>query len=387
MAVKMFSGFEGGEASGVLEPGFTSYSGVVSSATQTHTGNYSLRINPADGITTQYGQMSCPNGAGAVDGYLGAGYHFSTRNLWISFYLYIATPPSSDSEQIMHLTVSGLASRISMRLDSVRKLSLYDSTDSLLGTTVDALAAGVWHRIEVSENSTAGTYELRVAGISVLSGNYAWGIGDIWSVWWGKHVNKHSKGYDIYIDDVCICDDAFITQPSFTEVLVATGNGTYTDWIHGAGNLGDPLYMYLDELPYNNTDYLKTGGVDSRSTFTFANSATGGTIAAVRLYSTVKRAYGGDQVKYCSYSGSTLTTAANWHPLAVPYYGNHNILLLDPDTSAAWTLAGINALEGGFLGGALANWTKWTAIQLHVLFAGAAAEGRRMIASDLCCTV
>ena len=83
-------------------------------------------------------------------------------------------------------------------------------------------------------------------------------------------------------------------------------------------------------------------------------------------------------------SGGTDRSTTSAQVLPVPWTNYAMLWALNPATSAAWKAAEVNLSELG-MECMDAYQADWDAGQIHLLYAGLA--GRRVIASDLCCTV
>lgn len=106
-------------------------------------------------------------------------------------------------------------------------------------------------------------------------------------------------------------------------------------------------YAAVDEQPYSATDYVQ-GTSGQRDLYAVTDVASG-TILAAQVVGVAKASDASAvSVKGLIKSGSTTdagpTTALGASDITV----RGNILTTDPNTGAAWTLAGFNAIEAGF---------------------------------------
>jgi len=129
--------------------------------------------------------------------------------------------------------------------------------------------------------------------------------------------------------------------------LVPNGAGTYGDLLASAGN----AYQCADEIPANTTDYAYESTIDKKSTYAMTDLAAlpaGASIARVwEEIDVLATAADGAKIATITRSGAVDTQGPDQAiTLAyVRYLGAE--MLTDPQDSAAWTAAKVNALEAG----------------------------------------
>jgi len=379
MAVLWFTGFEGGHA--LKEPFSTvSGSGVTVGAGYARTGAYGCRLNPTSGVVGSGHMKACSNNNGAVDQSFAA----DTR---LHFYLKIVTlPPATERAIVAFFYRRGVANGLTLVLEDDGSLSLYEvnySTNATvdLGNSTLTYNDGNWHAIQIKDDYHGGSpshsYELLVDDKSKISGTTSnFGTNNVAAIYFGQFDLAFDSSYDIYIDDVAVTSDAYISYPFSISMFLPDENGTYTAWT------GD--YTDVDDIPPNGTDEIRgTTVASARESFFCEDSVgtgLGKTIAAVKANYVCKRGGAGDQTHFSIRDpGDTNRDTAVAVSLPAAYIAFATIWNTNPDTSAAWTSAEVDATELGILNVDPESFSSYCdAMQLHVLYAGLA--GRPMIA-------
>ena len=122
------------------------------------------------------------------------------------------------------------------------------------------------------------------------------------------------------------------------------GAGSSTQFTPSSG----ANYTTVDELPYSTTDYVQDTTSGHRDTYTFSDVGSTTTIFGVQNSIIAKKTdVSSISLKPAVKSGATVyygtTTALTTADSII-----RNIHIVDPNTSAAWTQSGVNALEAGF---------------------------------------
>jgi hypothetical protein len=224
------------------------------------------------------------------------------------------------------------------------------------GTTDIPTATWCWVEIKVLFGTTAsdGAINVKVDGTTVLS------MSSVDTNYTGLGVNRveitgggHSVDFT-YVDDIVIMNDTgsymndFIGD-SLIETLTPNGDGTTVDWTASAG----ADYTCVDETPSaanDDTDYVYSATAGQEDRFTMTNlGSTPVTIHCVYPRARAKKTTAGLRtMRMLINSGGTETTGETlgladgayvWYP-GEPYY-------VDPNTAAAWTESGVNAMQVG----------------------------------------
>jgi hypothetical protein len=298
---------------------------------------------------------------------------FPNGSGWITVWIRIASRPSADCSIMVGYSSLGTSNinpvdnpgRVLLLPTGELRLQYNSGTYpspvwNTLGTSA-VLALDTWHRVDFScENvklSQAGTYatELKVNGTQVnrTTGltitTTKVGVGDA-AAFQQFEVQLTGSGTppDIYYDDLWLDDAAFADNDGGVTIMRPNGAGNYTAWT-GA-------YTAVDELPHDGTATEIT--CSSTAAFTCAmesaaTAAVGGTIKAVQAVLYVRQTAGAPQLKTRIRSGTTDSdTTAGWGlyhtpPSTYTQPSCHKLRETDPNTSAAWTTGGLDAMEVG----------------------------------------
>jgi len=348
-------GFE----SGSLDPEPWTYSGTISiSSTTVRTGGYALRVNPTTTATGLY-RIGCFTAAGGRD------TACSVATLYTRFYFRYATKPASGSEIVYQARTSGDAVKFSLRLNSSGNLLAYDSAGSLLATGSTALAQDTWYRIELMVGTGASAnWAVQLNGVTEISGSGAsLNASNNGRLFLGKVTDVSSQSVDFFYDDFAMDDAGYPGEGKIVR-LVPNANGSTMQWTTGTGSSN---YLEVDDVPMGVGSYVKnTGAANEVALFDLTDSATAGisgTIHAIRPEIQARLdATGTSAFSLRTRSGSTNSDLGT-NALTTGGTYLSTIYALDPDTAAAWTTSGIDALE---VGGIEANAVSTRLQDVHV---------------------
>jgi hypothetical protein len=231
---------------------------------------------------------------------------------------------------------------------------------TVLGTSSASMSTFTYHYIEFKAtiNNSTGSYELRLDGVNILSAS---GVdtqntanASINSVTLGSpSENMGGVGYfdvDWRYDDFYVLDTTgsapnnnFLGDVRIDSVY-PTGDGNYTQY---SLSTGSSHYQLVDEATPNTTDYVYNGTDGNKDSFAMGNVAalTAQTIYGVRVKAAALKDDAGTRtLKVGVRSGSTDSVSSAQALTTSQLYVSH-ILETDPNTSAAWTESGVNALE------------------------------------------
>ena len=225
---------------------------------------------------------------------------------------------------------------------------------TVLGTSTSVLlSGGVWQYIEWKVTiGSAGSYEVHVNGINVLSGS-----GNTQNTT-NAFVNQvalnivagdNGRGNN-YDDFYCLNTAGTINNDFLGECRVATslptGDGVTTQWTPSAGtshfaNVDDP------STPNDDTDYNSSSTVGQIDLLTFPSLVTSASVAAVQTVMCVRKDdVGARSIAEQCKSGSTTFSGAN-QTVGSSYAMLREIREIDPNTGSAWTLTNMNAAQFG----------------------------------------
>jgi hypothetical protein len=232
-----------------------------------------------------------------------------------------------------------------------RGSSLFGTT---LATSATTLSASVWYFLELKVlfHDSAGTYELKIDGVSEMSGT---GVDTIasGSAGWDSFVlgnaeTASDRSFDY--DDLYACDGSSGTNNTFLGdhrivcVVASSGNGTHADWSCSTGSDHGAL---VDENPPNESDYNQSGTAGHRDTYNFAAVGVAGTVKAVQTVNFLKADAAGlrtvvptFRINGGNFDGNGDVLGSDW-----AYYTE--VHTTNPDTGLAWTVSEIDGAEFG----------------------------------------
>jgi hypothetical protein len=230
-------------------------------------------------------------------------------------------------------------------------------------TAAGLLNAGIYSYIEVRWflHDTLGELEIyhngvsagSASGIDTLpsgsgSGTAPWRTGVILTMS-GKMDDYSIQNGDGSIHNALTNEGDTHWEARVVETDATGGAGDLAAWTPSTG--GDRGAMVDDNPPNDDTDYNESSVVGNRDSHTVPNlvNLVSGEIKAVMILVNAKKT---DDISTRSIStvirqgGSTFDGAAQAVSTAYKYYWE--ISELDPNTAAAWTVAGFNAMQAGY---------------------------------------
>ena len=273
---------------------------------------------------------------------------------------------------LSHLLTGGGAVTIAQMNDStsaVQVILTYSTTDgllrayagtftTLLGVSSAGFTADSWHVIEWREqilSATTGALEVWLDGTRVInfSGDTSnTAVLSVSSVLLGTMGNNVQTGAYAAFDDIAINDVAGTInngRPGDGRVvlLVPNGAGSSSVWTRGGTDTG-ANYSQTNELPPSMAQYVASATVADRDLYALGD--LGMAIDSINVVEELVLAQNSDagagSLGLTIKSGATINEATA-QPLGTSptyYVARYET---DPNTSAAWTQAAVNALEAG----------------------------------------
>ena len=218
-------------------------------------------------------------------------------------------------------------------------------------------AAKVWYYIELKfqiSNATTITQEARVNGETVFTvGSGGDNVYSGYGTWKMIQMGNGPAGQYFYLDDMYLCDTNGSANNDFLgpieiHSITPNGNGTTSDWDGSDGNQVDN-YQLVDETTPSASDYIEAQNTNEVDLFTYSNLAI--TPSAIK----------GLKVKSWGYQNLTNVTAfrnicrtnsTNYESSDLEFNFDSQTPRfsywdVNPDTTSAWTVSEINALELG----------------------------------------
>lgn len=309
------------------------------------TGKASLRLNNSVASSATSVRLGGKGASGAQAAVTAATVYFVGR--------YRATlVPSSNSEEILRVVSSTSTLKLSVRIDSARKLSIYDQSNALIatGTTILSLEERYYIGVKAG-NGTSAAYELRINGITELSGTCDQAATNISRVHLGKQTNQNSNLIDYNWDDYWIDSGDWPTNGFRVDLLRVASNGATMSW---TGGTGASDYSQINELVVSETEYIKDPtsaltpviGLFNLQTFDQAGIDPLTSIIAIQpmVWASDDSVALSNSLNIGIRSNATdsLTTNRNT-PAQGAAEPLSKIIATDPNTSAAWTKVGLEA--------------------------------------------
>jgi hypothetical protein len=319
---------------------------VQTATTFAKCGRSALRINPT---TTAVGWVAVggPQANGLISNYNAGG----TTTLFHQFYFKYATKPASNWEEIASVQANANAYVLIIGLNSSGNIVVYDSTAALVATGTTALSANTEYCIEVkgAKGATAA-YEVRINGTSELSGTCNQGTSNLQMFGLGKKTDRNSNTVDFFYAGIVV-DDAVYPGGSYVTQLVPRANGSTMQWTSGTAPSD---YTTVDECPISVADYVMGPTTANKlALFVFDSCATAGITGVIKAVCAMCAGVR-ENVTVTSNGTMRVKSGSTNSDIAV---GNittgdriaAQLLLTDPATGAAWSIAGVDAVEAGYL--------------------------------------
>lgn len=217
-------------------------------------------------------------------------------------------------------------------------------TGTVLGQTA-SISTGSWHYVECAlhVNNATGTMQVWLDGISAFSFTGNTGNATIDNFMLAGGINTSSILFTV--------DDLYVITGStrLGERKVETKYPTANDSVQWTPLTGANWQEVSETLCDGDSSYNDTVTVNNQDTFAMqALSETPGTIDAVQVRNAVRKTDSTAHT-YASIlkSGATTSTGATYTP-GTSYGYDIDIYSTDPNTSSAWTAAGVNAVKAGY---------------------------------------
>lgn len=243
-----------------------------------------------------------------------------------------------------------------LTMTSLGAICVNRSTGTLLGSTANGvLSVGnwVWFQIKLVIHASAGSVEIRdasgnvllsLSGLNTRNGGTS-GVCD--NILVGP---DNTISYSAYCDDLHVWDSTGAICNTFTtetriDVLFPSAAGDVTQFTPST----PPNWECVNENPASTVDYVSNATAGNQDLYQFTDLPH----TPVNIYSVQRSALaskddaGARSLKLLAKSGSAVNTgsavALNFGSWARQY----DVLEADPNTSVAWTPAGVNAAQFG----------------------------------------
>jgi hypothetical protein len=246
---------------------------------------------------------------------------------------------------------------LTLNLDGTLSARRGGQGGTILGTTGVSLSSGVWYYLEfkVTIHDSTGAVQIKVDGDSKLSLT-----GQDTKQTSNATANRILVGADGGLlvaltydwDDLYICDGQGSSNNDVlgdcrVDCLLPNADGSNSQFTPSSGS--DHYAMADDSSPDDDSTYLSDATAGHRDTWNVQNltALVSPSIKGIQVNITAKKDDAGSrQLKPVIKSGAT-TQAGTAQSVGVDYRQFSQVFENDPNTSAAWTEAGVNAAEFG----------------------------------------
>jgi len=301
------------------------------------------------------------NGATLANATKGLSLGGPKTEVWIRMAIYVHPPAS---EFVMASLADSAAANVACLtynsadgLLRLRQGGLPSGT--LLGAASAAMTADAWHVVEWRHqmtSSSAGVSELWLDGTRVVnfSGDNSQSatLLNVQTLTLGITVATIGAGIYVAYDDIAINDTTGSVNNARAGdgrviLLMPSGVGSSTQLVRGGTDTG-ANYSQVNELPPSMTQYVASATVGERDLYQMAD--IGVAVTSINVVEALVYGQNGDagpgQIAATIKSGST-TSEATAVTLGTGTGYIASRWETDPNTGAAWTVAGINAAEAG----------------------------------------
>ena len=225
-----------------------------------------------------------------------------------------------------------------------------------LGSVATALTAAVWIYIELKVlcNSSTGTATLKVNNSTVLTltsqntqaGGHAWH--DIVDFFFQGSAT--GSWDDIYILDGSGSVNNDFLGPQKVLCMYPTGDSGSEQWTTSTG--ATHYNLVNEQVEDADTTYVVNSAPGQLDMFAYGGLSGTGTIAGIQINTAVRETDTNSHSLITRViSGGTTSDDSGQGVANTSYTNRRRLLDTDPNTSAAWTLAALNAATFGFIAG------------------------------------
>lgn len=248
--------------------------------------------------------------------------------------------------------LDGTTIQCDVRINANRTFSV-TRNGTVLATSVDVMPLGAFNYIEFKAtiDNTVGSYELRLNGVTILSGT---GVDTQTTV--NSYANSVKFGGSTFgipeyqLDDLYIFDGTGTHNNDFAGDVVigaysANAAGDLTEWDPSAGS----NYQCIDEMPSNgDSDYISTNVIGERDLFNFSSlSGAATSILGIQRTIIARKDDAGTRIIKPLYKGGGTVYSGSTVSLGTSYGAFIDTMELDPATGLPWTTPNVNAAQFG----------------------------------------
>lgn len=345
--------FAGGETGTVTDEG--SVSNATLQTTTVKTGTYAYETKGGIGGSASF-ILNCLSATGASTG-------CTTATSFVKFdFRYHVLPSGSDTSiEILYVENVSFADKAFVSIDQTGHLIMKNGAATVLATGTTALSVDTWYRVEVEiATGTSAAYEIKINGVSEISGTGNFTTGNAMDYRFGDHTNTISSNPDFFYDNMVV-DSAAYPGAVFVHRMAPAGDGATAQWTSGTAPSN---YTTVNEVPMLNTNYEMSTTAGAQTTLvSLASSASSGivgTVTAAKVWTSRREdtsVTSADKVRTIE-SATTVDTTA----LDLPITDTNSFSLQSTKPSGgAWTTAALDATQIG------CNETNAVAVRLNAI--------------------
>lgn len=274
------------------------------------------------------------------------------------YYYYDGASDLSSGEYFFGVACDALQMKIGLFMIENGAFEVRDSNENVLDTVPNStIPADTWTRVELMcGTGSAARYEVRVEGVTVSQGTFN-SLNALSDYVFCGTVFGTTGNYNFYYDDFTI-DDANFPGAGIVRVLVATGDGTYTNWTASAGNKYDCIAKVPNAYVNDFSTYIYSDTPNDSYSAAMQNRAAVDadgslTIRSVKQFAYVSSTSPSDPIAFdlFVYNGTQKKNTNSCQMLPASVLSFENLVPYDPSTNNLWSSidnleAGIELLEG-----------------------------------------
>lgn len=240
-------------------------------------------------------------------------------------------------------------------VDIVGRITVYRGNfGTLLATSSPVISPASWFHLEikskVSSSISSGDFVIYINGVQVLSLSAATNTQNTGTANMDQVI--YGTGFAaFYVDDTYIIDwssgDSTQVGSKRVHTLIPNGNGTTSNFVGSDSNSTDN-YLLVDETTIDTADYTGSDVVSDVDLYAMSNlSVTPTSIPVIQVVNTVANSDAGARTgRNLIRSGGANYEGSSYSP-GTSYLMQSSMWYTDPQDSAAWTKAKVDALEAG----------------------------------------
>jgi hypothetical protein len=238
------------------------------------------------------------------------------------------------------------------------ELRLGTTAGTIVATSTDSISADTWYHIKITWtiHDSTGSVEVFVNGTKTdwidYSGDTRNGTPSTWdrvSLYGSGGITSFFKDFILIDGDTSTDPENVVTDVTGTPVVGCvwpeTGDGTHADWTPSSGS--DNGAMVDETNQDGDTTYNESTTAGHIDTFNFPALSVTGSILGVQITNTVRKTDAGSRtIAAAAYLSSSDYSGGNAN-IDQAYFMYSKVWAQNPDTSADWAIAEIDAGEFG----------------------------------------